>query len=92
MVFCMADSSFASTTKLRSQCGYVIGLTTAGFASGHDTPVMILEAYSGSIKRVCRSTFTLAAETNGFLAATEASDYVRMMLLEVNHPGVSMVD
>lgn len=90
VVFCMADSSFANTTKLRSQCGYVVGLTTADFTSGYDTPVMILEAYSGSIKRVCRST--LAAETNGFLTATEAADYVRMLLLEVKHPGVSMVD
>eukprot|EP00435_Cladocopium_sp_Y103_P058473 s1160_g20.t1 len=90
VVFCMADSSFANTTKLRSQCGYIIGLTTQNFASGEPAPVMILETYSGSIKRVCRST--LAAETNGFLTATEAADYLRMLLLEIKHPGTSISD
>eukprot|EP00435_Cladocopium_sp_Y103_P022146 s387_g5.t1 len=50
---------------------------------GDVAPIYILEAYSGSIKRVCRST--LAAEANGFLAGAEAADFVRSLLLEILH-------
>ena len=90
IVFCMSDSSFANTTKMRSQCGYIVGLSLPSMVSGDPTPMFILETYSGSIKRVCRST--LAAEANGFLSATEAADYVRTLLLEIKHPGVSLLD
>lgn len=86
----MSDSSFANTTKMRSQCGYIVGLSLPSMVSGDPTPMFILETYSGSIKRVCRST--LAAEANGFLSATEAADYVRTLLLEIKHPGVSLLD
>lgn len=37
---------------------------------------------------MCRST--LAAEANGFLAGVEAADYVRMILLEIENPGISI--
>ena len=90
IVFCMSDSSWANTTNLKSQCGYVIGLTLPTIADGSSTPVIVLETYSGSIKRVCRST--LASETNGFLSAVEAADYLRMLLLEVLHPEVCLLD
>ena len=89
-VVCMSDSSWANTTNLKSQCGYVIGLTLPTVADGSSTPMLVLETYSGSIKRVCRST--LASETNGFLSAVEAADYLRMLLLEVLHPGVCLLD
>ena len=89
-VVCMSDSSWANTTNLKSQCGYVIGLTLPTVADGGSTPMLVLETYSGSIKRVCRST--LASETNGFLSAVEAADYLRMLLLEVLHPGVCLLD
>ena len=90
-VVCMSDSSWANTTNLKSQCGYVIGLTLPStVADGSSTPMLVLETYSGSIKRVCRST--LASETNGFLSAVEAADYLRMLLLEVLHPGVCLLD
>lgn len=51
-------------------------------------PLLLLEAYSGSIKRVCRST--LAAEANAFLMGTEAGDYVRSLLLELKNPGLNI--
>ena len=57
---------------------------------GGPTPIYIAETYSGSIKRVCRSTFS--AEANGFLAGTEASEYLRVLLIELIHPNVSIRD
>ena len=48
---------------------------------GASTPILILETYSGTIKRVCRST--LAAEANGFLTGVESAEYVRELLLEI---------
>ena len=39
--------------------------------SGAEVPLLLLEAYSGSIKRVCRST--LAAEANAFLMGTSVA-------------------
>ena len=89
-VFAMSDSSFANTNGLKSQTGYVIGLCTSEITTGVPTAILVLETYSGSIKRVCRST--LAAETNGFLTAAEAADYVRSLLLELQHPGCRMAD
>ena len=86
VVFCFADSSFANGEHLKSQCRYLVGFTSPKLKDGEETPIYVLEAYSGSIKRVCRST--LAAETNGCLAGAEAADFLRMLLLEVLHPGV----
>ena len=90
VVFVCADSSFANIEKLKSQCGYVIGLSTEAIAKGERAPVHVVETHSGSIKRVCRST--LAAEANAFLMATEAGDYLRSILLEIQHPNVSIQD
>ena len=84
IVFCMADSSFANGENHKSQCGYLVGISWPHITSGEETPILILEAYSGSIKRVCRST--LAAEANGFLQGTEAADFVRSLLLEMLNP------
>ena len=50
----------------------------------------ILEAFSGSIKRVCRST--LAAEANGFLSGVEAGEYLRSLVMELLHPDVALRD
>ena len=79
-----ADSSFANTEGLKSQCGFVVTLTLPEILNGGLTPMFVLETYSGSIKRVCRST--LAAESNGFLMGVEAGEYVRALLMEFQHP------
>ena len=85
IVFCMADSSFANGDNHKSQCGYLVGLSWPSITSGGETPILLMETYSGSIKRVCRST--LAAEANGFLTGVEAADFVRSLLLEMLNPG-----
>ena len=90
VVFCFSDSSFANGENLKSQCGYLVGFTTPKLVDGDVAPIYILEAYSGSIKRVCRST--LAAEANGFLAGAEAADFVRSLLLEILHPESRICD
>ena len=89
-VFCFADSSFANGEGLKSQCGYVVGLTRESITDGSEHPIYLLETYSGSIKRVCRST--LAAQSNGFLAGAEAAEYVRMILMEVKYPTERLID
>ena len=88
IVFFCADSSFASTEGLKSQCGYVIGLSLPEWKDGTETPVLILEANSSSIKRMCRST--LAAESNAFLAGVEGAIYVASLLREISNPGISI--
>ena len=67
VVFMRAGSSFANTGGFKSQCGYIIGLTLHSITEGKDTPIIVIEANSSSIKRVCRST--LAAKANAYLAA-----------------------
>ena len=79
-VFVFADSSFANGENLKSQCGFITGLSVSALKDGSSCPIMILETYPGSIKRVCRST--LAAESNGFLNGVEAGDYLRTLLME----------
>ncbi|CAE7470653.1 RE1, partial [Symbiodinium pilosum] len=90
VVFSFADSSFANVEGGKSQCGYVVGLTTKDIFDGDLVPILVLETYSGSIKRVCRST--LAAEANGFLAGAEAAEYLRMLLMELTHPDIPIRD
>ena len=90
VVFCFADSSFANGENLKSQTGYLVGFTSPKLKDGKEAPIYVLEAYSGSIKRVCRST--LAAEANGFLAGTEAADFLRTLLLEILHPSIRLTD
>ena len=89
-VFCFADSSFANIEGQKSQCGYVIGFTTPDIISGNTVPIYVVETYSGSIKRVCRST--LAAESNGFLTGVESAEYLRTLLLQLLHPEVPLRD
>ena len=58
MAFVFADSSFAnvegSKSLSKSQRGYVAGLTSPDIVNGGPVPIYIVEAFSGSIKRVCR--------------------------------------
>eukprot|EP00435_Cladocopium_sp_Y103_P062847 s520_g24.t1 len=84
IVCVFSDSSFANLENVKSQCGYVVTLTLPSIKDGPPTPLFVVETYSGSIKRVCRST--LAAESNGFLTGAEAGDYVRSRLLELQFP------
>eukprot|EP00435_Cladocopium_sp_Y103_P031840 s1670_g8.t1 len=88
VVFTCADSSFANVNGLKSQCGYIVGLSLGSLPQGDPTPVLILETNSSSIKRVCCST--LAAESNAVLMGVEAADYVRSILVEMTNPGVSL--
>ena len=88
VVFTCADSSFANINGLKSQCGYIVGLSLDSLPQGDPTPVLILETNSSSIKRVCRST--LAAESNAVLMGVEAADYVRSILVEMTNPGVKV--
>ena len=88
-VLVFADSSFASCEGLKSQSGYVVGLTSEDMKD-IAVPVFLLETSSGSIKRVCRST--LSAEANGFVTGVEVAEYVRMMLMELNHPDERLKD
>ncbi|CAE7468223.1 RE2 [Symbiodinium sp. CCMP2592] len=90
VAFVFADSSFANVEGSKSQCGYVAGLTSPDIVNGGPVPIYVVEAFSGSIKRVCRST--LAAEANGFLSGAEAAEYIRSLLLEINHPDVTVRD
>ena len=90
IVYTFADSSFANLEGSKSQCGFVTGLTSKEIYSGEPTRIYVLEAFSGSIKRVCRST--LAAEANGFLSGAEAAEYLRMLLMELVHPAISIRD
>ena len=90
VVFVFADSSFANVEGSKSQCGYIAGLTSHDIIDGGPVPVYILEAFSGSIKRVCRST--LAAEANGFLSGVEAGEYLRSLVMELLHPDVALRD
>ena len=90
VVYTFADSSFGNVDGVKSQSGFVVGLTSRDICDGGPTPIMVLETYSGSIKRVCRST--LAAEANGFLAGAEAAEYLTMILMELVHPDVPLRD
>ena len=89
VVYVFADSSFGNVDGVKSQCGFLVGFTSETICHGGPTEIM-LETYSGSIKRVCRST--LAAEANGFLAGAEAAEYLRMILMELVHPDIPLRD
>ena len=82
------DAAFANADdeklgkKTKSQCGYHIGLSPRGAVDGEDPFIMnTLEVFSGTIKRVCRST--LAAEVNGVLEAVEAAIWIRAVIAEM---------
>ena len=90
VVYVFADSSFGNVDGVKSQCGFLVGLTSESICDGGPTELMVLETYSGSIKRVCRST--LAAKANGFLAGAEAAAYLRMTLMELVHPDIPLRD
>ncbi|CAJ1436956.1 unnamed protein product [Effrenium voratum] len=95
IVFVCADSSHANAEtkageKVKSQCGYVVGLAHKDLATDKEVPVLLLEAQSSTIKRVCRST--LAAESNAFLMGAEAADYVRSLLMEMLHPDEKLIN
>lgn len=88
MVFGCADSSFANAEGMKSQRGYVTGVTTKDLTEGKSAPAMILETNSSSIKRVCRST--LAAKANGFLAGVEVTISVNALIREILDPGLPL--
>ncbi|CAJ1330014.1 unnamed protein product [Effrenium voratum] len=87
IVFVCADSSHANA---ETKAGYVVGLAHKDLATDKEVPVLLLEAQSSTIKRVCRST--LAAEANAFLMGAEAADYVRSLLMEMLHPDEKLIN
>eukprot|EP00434_Breviolum_minutum_P039128 symbB.v1.2.034733.t1/scaffold4534.1/size38374/1 len=88
VIFVCSDSSFANLDGHKSQCGYVVGLTSPEIQEGLPVPILVLETISSSIRRVWRST--LAAEANAFLTGYEAANYLASLLREVMHPAVSL--
>ena len=49
--FCVfADSSFANIEGLKSQCGFVVALTSPKIKQGIPTPIFVMETYSGSVE------------------------------------------
>ncbi|CAJ1448790.1 unnamed protein product, partial [Effrenium voratum] len=95
IVFVCADSSHANAEtkageKVKSQCGYVVGLAHKDLATDKEVPVLLLGAQASAIERVCRST--LAAESNAFLMGAEAADYVRSLLMEMLHPDEKLIN
>jgi len=51
VVVCVfADSSFADTEGLKSQCGFVVALTSPKIKEGTPTPIFVMETYSGSVE------------------------------------------
>ncbi len=89
-ILCSSDSACAKAMdhgeKIKSQAGCVLGVLAK---DGSSLP--LLEFSTGTVKRVCR--FTLAAESNGLVAATETADYLRSVILaastnQVRHPRI----
>jgi hypothetical protein len=68
---------------MKSQAGYELRARAKGGGR-----LRVLEFSTGTLKRVCRST--LAAESNGLVAAVEAADYLRSAILAANRPIASL--
>ena len=88
-ILCSSDAAFANAIsdgdKLKSQAGYVLGVRAKDGDSVH-----LVEFSTGTVKRVCRST--LAAEANALIAAVEAADYLRSVILAMNNPHMALSD
>ena len=88
-ILCSSDASFANAVtdgeKLKSQAGYVLGVRAKDGDALH-----FLEFSTGTVKRTCRST--LAAEANGLVAAVEAADYLRSVILALINPHMALSD
>ena len=90
-IFMCADASFANVdseygAKTKSQAGYVVGLASPEVPDQNENrSVHILEWFSGTIRRVCRST--LSAECYAVVEGAEAADWIRTVLRELDDPG-----
>ena len=87
-ILCSSDLAFAnvddvSGPKIKSQAGYVLGIRAKGGDKLH-----FVEFQTGTVARVCRST--LSAEANGLVAAVEAADYLRSVVLAIVCPTMSL--
>ncbi len=85
---CSSDSAFTnvddvSGARIKPQAGYVLGIRAKDGDKLHS-----VEFQTGTVKRVCRST--LSAVANGLVAAAEAADYLRSVILAIVCPTMSL--
>ncbi|CAK0850569.1 unnamed protein product, partial [Prorocentrum cordatum] len=73
--------------KVKSQCGYIIGMASPDLETDATAIVHPLEWASATIKRVVRGS--LAAECNGFLTTAESAEYLKHVIAEISDPGYS---
>ena len=70
--------------KVRSQSGYVAGITSETIEEGKSIKIVhILDWNSSTVKRVCRAS--LQAEAYGVCDGIEACEWIRAVLFEIDH-------
>jgi hypothetical protein len=70
--------------RVKSQAGYILGLSNEELLAGRADYIQVLEWASSSIKRVVRGT--LSAEAYGVVDAAEAADWLRCIVTEFRRP------
>ncbi|CAK0887813.1 unnamed protein product [Prorocentrum cordatum] len=73
--------------KVKSQCGYIIGMASPDLETDATAIMHPLEWASATIKRVVRGS--LAAECNGFLTTAESAEFLKHAIAEISDPGYS---
>ncbi|CAK0868417.1 unnamed protein product, partial [Prorocentrum cordatum] len=73
--------------KVKSQCGYFIGMASPDLETDATAIIHPLEWASATIKRVVRGS--LAAECNGFLTTAESAEFLKHVIAEISDPGYS---
>ncbi|CAK0814360.1 unnamed protein product, partial [Prorocentrum cordatum] len=82
------DSAIAfGCGKVKSQCGYIIGMASPDLEMDTAAIIHPLEWASATIKRVVRGS--LAAECNGFLTTAESAEFLKHVIAEISDPGYS---
>ncbi|CAK0863333.1 unnamed protein product, partial [Prorocentrum cordatum] len=93
IVFGCGDSSHGNIDdltlgeKVKSQCGYIIGMASPDLETDATAIIHPLEWASATIKRVVRGS--LAAECNGFLTTAESAEFLKHVIAEISDPGYS---
>ena len=70
--------------NVKSQCGYILGLSNDELLAGRADYVHVLEWASSSVKRVARGT--LSAEAYGVVDGAESADWLRCTVTEFRRP------
>ena len=96
IIFGCGDSSHGNVDdielgeKVKSQCGFIIGLASKELEDGAKAPIHALEWASATIKRVCRGS--LPAECNGFLTTAESAEFLKHVMEEIQNPSYSALE